>query len=278
MRRFYPLKACASTMIDNIWLFAVLPVFVLLIATLLLLKFIRPYNSEKWVAIGTILAAIVGIFALIFVGTQATHLSRQLKLQAETFELEHRPYLYLHIPPGEVRFWRNDVEGGWFAGGDLRFRNVGKDPATIRNTQYMVASDRRGVIDFIGWFEKEFGGFPDIKVVFPGQEDARVPCHPTVAERDKIPRLLYIGAVTSYEGPQPGRSYWYKFSQLYVLEFVRGKDDQGRMVERFGVHPLKPEHDWDRNTNSPPPGLVEPRWQDYLSQGYIHHLTKGATN
>lgn len=141
---------------------------------------------------------------------------RQIQLQADGFQLEHRPYLYLHLPLDQIRVWQNETEGGWFGGGDLRFRNVGKDPASITKAQYMVASDARGVIDFVGWFETEFGGFPDIEVVFPGQDDARVP-----------------------------------------------------------THPLKPDHDWDRNTKSEAPELKEPKWKEYPSKGYIKRLTQG---
>ncbi len=259
--------------------FAISIVFLILgVAGLALLLdvVITAINAEKYSAIGTILAAIVAIPALFFVGFQAMQLRKSVDLQVDAFQLEHRPYLFLQLP--QVSVWRNDPEGGWFGGGDLRFKNVGKDPATITTTRYMVASDTRGEIDFVGWFEKEFGGFPDIKMVFPGQEDARVPCHPNISPGDKKPRLLFVGAVISYVGPNADRRYWYKFSQVYVLRFVRGKDKQERILETVEIHPLKPDHDWDRNMTSAPPDLEQPKWTDYLSQSYIKTLTQGTTN
>jgi len=266
---------------------------------LLLERFITESNANKYSAIGTLLAAVVGIFALFFIGYQAvqlrksvdlqldqiefissqtTQLRRSVELQAKEFLLEHRPYLYIHLPSNEVEVGYNEQERAWFGGGELRFRNVGKDTATITETNYMVASDTAGVVKFREWFEKDYGGFPDITNVFPGQEDVRVPCHPEISTSGKRPKLLYIGAVVSYVGPSSKKTYWYKFSQLYVIELKKGKDNQGQEKEWSIPNPLKPEHDWDKNTNSKAPILKEPVWKDYLSKPHIRRLTeaKGA--
>jgi hypothetical protein len=248
---------------------------------LLLDVIITGSNANKYNAIGTILAALVGIAALVFIGYQASQLKasvdlqgKQIQAQGEEFRLERRPYLYLHLPLDEVRVWRNVKERAWFGGGNLRFRNVGKDPATITETSYMVASDVAGSVDFVGWFEEAYGGFPDIKTVFPGQEDAKVPCHPVISSGNKKPKLLYIGAVVSYVGPISDRIYWYKFSQLFVVKFDKIKDKRGKEIEGISIHPHRPDHDWDKNTDSDPPSLKEPNWKDFLSKSYIKTLTE----
>lgn len=257
----------------------------LIAITLFLDVRITESNASKYAAIGTILAAIMAVLALFVVAYQTMQLRTsvnlqgdQIRLQAATFELEHRPYLYLYLPSDQLKVWLNQAEGGWFGGGDLRFRNVGKDPASITQADYMVASDVRGEIPLRKWFEEEFGGFPDISSVFPGQEDARVPCHPNISPVERKPQFLYIGAVVSYVGPKKDRRYWYKFSQTYVLEFLKEVDKQPSLVQgplyKVVVHPLKPDHEWDKNPESEPPKLMLPNWADYLSQSYIKKLTQ----
>jgi len=271
----------------EIWSSHKLPISIFLILlgivglALLLNVVITASNANKYNAIGTILAALVGITALLFIGYQASQLKtsvdlqrKQIQAQAEEFKLERRPFLYLHLPLDKVGVWRNVAERAWFGGGNLRFRNVGKDPATIIKTRYMVASDVAGSVDFVGWFEKAFGGFPDIKTVFPVQEDAQVPCHPIISPGNKKPKLFYIGAVVSYVGPTSDRIYWYKFSQLFVIKIEKLKDEHGKEFERISIHPHRPDHDWDRNTGSEPPDLKEPDWKDLLSKSYIKTLTE----
>ena len=192
-----------------------------------------------------------------------------INLQTEISHLEHRPYLYLYMntlgvgqkKPGEA----------WFGGGSMRFRNVGRDPASNIKTQHMVASDTLNEIDFVGWFEKAFGGFPHINSVFPGQEDAEVPCHPMISTGDKKPKLMYIGAVVTYEGPKSGMIYWYKFSRVYAIKFSKEKDKEG--LVKVSIYPLKADHDWDKNLNGQPPKLELPNWKNLLSKSYINQIT-----
>ncbi len=234
--------------------------------------FINCENGAKYSAIGAILAALGAIIAAFGTVGALLFLANQVRLQREAFRLEHRPYLYLHMDDPGV--WFNDEVKGWFGGGPLRFRNVGKDPATITKTDYMVASDAQGVIDFKGWFEKDFGGFPDVTSVFPGQENAQVPCHPGIASGDKKPKLLYIGAVVAYVGPESAPVYWYKFSQLYAIGISEIRNEQGIEIGfKITLHPQKPDHDWDRNTDLEVPKLVEPDWQFYLLKPYIKQVT-----
>ena len=98
-------------------------------------------NASKYAALATILAAVVGIPTLVVVGYQAVQLKhsvdvqrRQSQLQADAFELEHRPYLHLQLE-NYVLEQNPDEANAWFGGGDCVFKNVGKDPATITNTR-----------------------------------------------------------------------------------------------------------------------------------------------
>jgi hypothetical protein len=226
---------------------------------------INHQNADKYTAVGTILAAIGTVGAFIFIGYQTVQLKNE-------FDLQHRPYLYVHLPQPIVGF--NPTEKAWFGGGNLFFKNVGKDPATVTDTQYMVASDRMGIIKFVEWFERDFGGFPDIKTVMPGQEDAQVPCHPVISPADQKPRMFYIGAVITYRGPKPNKQYWYKFSQLFIVKFEKVTDKDGNPQIVPVIHPHKPDHEWDQNIeDSKPPKLAEPKWEDYLSKPYVKTLT-----
>jgi hypothetical protein len=247
---------------------------------LLLEIVITSSNAQRYSAIGAIFAAAGALFALLVFGYQSWQMKQtvaiqaeQSKMQLEAFRVEHRPYLFVE---DDRKFYlnRNDAEGGWFGGVDLRFRNVGKDPATITEAKYMVASDVRGIINVVKWFDEESGGFPDIKVLFPQQEDFRVPMHPNIAPADKRPRLIYVGAVISYTGPHHDMKYWYKFSRLYVIHITSLRNESGHVTEVGEIQALKPDHDWDNNSNSQAPALAEPKWQDYLSQKYIGRITQ----
>ena len=247
-----------------IWL--VIMAILLLMAALAVFLWlaVKRQNADRYSAIGTCLAAAATISAFFFLGYQ-------IKLQTDAFQLEHRPYLYLSFDP--VGMGQDEPKREfWFGGGNLRFRNVGKDPASIIKTEYMVASDAIGVVPFREWFEKEFGGFPDITNVFPGQEDAAVPCHPIIGSSKRKPKLLYIGAVVSYTGSSSNIVHWYKFSQVFVVSFPKEGRDKGS-AERPITIALKPDHEWDRNREDPAPKLKEPDWQAYLSRGYIKTLT-----
>ncbi|MCK4391162.1 MAG: hypothetical protein KAV83_13100 [Desulfobacterales bacterium] len=235
--------------------------------------------ARKFVVLGTVFGALGTVGAFFFVGYQAIQLEKsvklqtdQIELQAEEYHLEKRPYLYVHLK--NVAVWKRKSDGPWFGGGRLYFKNQGRVPARVIKTQYMVASDQRGNTDFVNWFEEAYGGFPDVKTVFPDQQDAFVPCHPIIGETGITPKLFYVGAVIMYSGIKPNEAYWYKFSRLYVVEFDIEKDDKGKERNVIKVHPHKPDHDWDKNTGSVPPILKEPNWKKYLSKTYITTLTQ----
>lgn len=233
---------------------------------LLLNEKIKENNANKYSAISTVMAALVGIFALFFIGYQTLQLRKSVNLQRQEFALEHRPYLYLNIPADKLTLCNPITIDGcdaWFGGGPLYFRNIGKDPATIITTQYMIASDTSGEIKLVEWLNEEFGGFQDIKVVFPDQEDQSVMLRAMIAPKNTPPKLLFIGAVISYIGSNPTKKYWYMFNRLVVI--VPGNE------EPYVLHST--DQDWDKNTNSEAPELKEPDWDYYLSRSYIKSLT-----
>jgi hypothetical protein len=260
---------------------------------------IKTSNADKYTALGTILAAIAtiiaaigGIAAFFFVGYQAVKLGESVNLQREEFSLEHRPYLYTELKltnqPLSLKIngkfaqvnlegiWRNEKENAYFGGGDLYFRNVGKDPATITKTEYRVRSDARRDLDFVQWFKEAYGGFPDITSVMPNQQNLRVPCHPIVSLTAEAPKLLFVGAVISYVGPQKEtekqRKYWYKFSQLFVVELTAHQINGQKIIIPV-LHPHVMYTDWDRNEGKDPPPLEDPNWDDLLKKSYVKTLT-----
>lgn len=254
-------------------------------AAILLEVLIKTSNVSKYTAIGTVIAAIGtivaaigGIGALYFVGYQAIHLKRsvdlqgdQIRAQSEEFHLDRRPYLYVELR--DLRIWKNPIEKNWFGGGDIYFMNVGQDPATIVDSQYVACSDvTRDSADLKNWFERDFAGFPEIKTVMHGQENLRVAVHPIVGPGDKQPKLLYIGGVISYVGPQKDRKYWYKYAQVFVASTETKRLDGGEVVK--DLFPGKADTDWDKNENSDPPVLQVPDWDSYLAKGYIKTVTQ----
>ena len=281
-------------------------------ATIFLDMIIKTPNASKYTAIGTILAAIgtivaaiVGLAALCFVGYQAIHLKKSVDLQREEFALEHRPYLYVELKLQEEKLsselngkafevlltgiWPTDKKLGYFGGGDLYFRNVGKDPATITQTKYIVHSDVNKDLDLVEWFKNATGDFPDITSVMPNQQNLRVPCHPIVSHptSGEAPKLLFIGAVISYVGPQKEtekeRRYWYKFSQLFIIEMKKIDIVETRENDTKKNHPpiiipvLHPhvmKTDWDRNNEEDPTPLEDPDWDELLKKSYIRKLTE----
>ncbi len=226
------------------------------------------------IATSVILVLLIGVQSSN-IKTQTDKMVEQTKIFKDSYKVEHRPYLYLDLRDINdinlrgISVWRNFPGSGWYGGGNLHFINTGKEPATIINSKYMVASDRKGDTNFIEWFQNAYGGFTDVSVVMPNQEDVHVPCHPIIADGNERPRLLYIGATITYKGSNPDKTYWFKFSQLFIIEF---KKLPNKLV--IIGHPHTPDHDWDQNKNINPPILKEPDWQEYLSRNYIKTLTK----
>ena len=228
-------------------------------------------NAEKYSAIGTLLAAFIAMPALGVIVFQSYQLKNSVDVQAKDSNLSHRPHVYLEFKLHNPPVWQTNA-GSWFGGGDLYFRNSGKSPATIIYKDYMVASDRSGVIDFVGWHEKDHIGFPDIKVVFPNQDGVKVPCHPIISGEEK-PRLLYISAVIHYKGPEKGKVYWYYYSETFAIQFGKFPDRNGTLVDGIVLHPVT-DHDWDDNTEKDPPKLAEPNWEYLLSKIYVKRITQ----
>jgi hypothetical protein len=266
-------------------------------AALILEMLIKTSNASKYnalgtliAAIGTVLVAIGGIGALLFVGYQAVKLGESVNLQREELTLEHRPYLYVELEltkeivmingkPSNANFngiWPNKEEGAYFGGGDFYFRNVGRDPATITKTEYRVRSNLKRKADFVKWFKDYYGGFPDITSVMPNQNKLKVTCHPIVSSIAEAPKLLFVGAVISYGGTQKEtdkeRKYWYKFSKLYIVELKNFEINSEKIIIPV-LHPHVMYTDWDRNKGKDPPPLEDPNWDELLKISYIKTLT-----
>lgn len=237
------------------------------------------YLKSKWrnyVPLVSVCLVTVGIAVNVavvtFIGMQSSDIKTQTNILKDSYEAEHRPYLYLDLRHTNdknqrgVSVWEHPSKSGWYGGGDLHFINVGKVPASIISTKYIVASNQKGDTKLIEQFRKEYGEFTDVKVVMPNQEDVKVSCHPIIVDGNENPQLLYIGATITYKGSNPDKTYWYKFSQVFIFEQLT--------ILTFLGHPHTPDHDWDQNKNIETPILKVPVWQEYLSLPYIQTLLK----
>jgi hypothetical protein len=91
---------------------------------------------------------------------------KNYQLASEQFVLSNRPYLHAVLEPSFAP-GSGSENGIWFGGGNLYLKNEGTIPASIINAEYHVVSDEMPNTDLMGWFEKDRGGFPHVKVVFP---------------------------------------------------------------------------------------------------------------
>ncbi|PKN67171.1 MAG: hypothetical protein CVU57_04260 [Deltaproteobacteria bacterium HGW-Deltaproteobacteria-15] len=249
--------------------------FLFLAAYFLLGWFIRDSNVQKAVAIGAVLGAVGTIGAFFFLWHQSVKLKDTIQLQTETFKLEKRPYLFAYLSKKgnksvEFDIWKNAEHGAFYGGGDLFFENVGQVPATIGKTQYLVASDELGDTNVVRWFEEAMGKYPDVKTIFPGQQNISVALHPQLGKK---PRLVYVGAVIPYTGIKPQEKYWYKFSQLFIVQYRKVPDKEGNLKPAIAVSPHFADHDWDKHSASDPPVLSTPDWNYWLERSHIKQIT-----
>ena len=172
-------------------------------------------------------------------------------LASNQFTLSSRPYLYAFL---EESVSLDSKSGIFFGGGTLNLKNVGGIPASIINAEYHVISNEMPDTDLMGWFKKDLGGFPYVKVVFP-QGSVPVPLHPMIGRK---PKLVFVSAIITYTGIDPSKVYWYKFIRLFYMKKLRATPIQ------FAFETLKAEEDWDRNGNFTVPNFEKPDWAFYL--------------
>jgi len=219
--------------------------------------FINNSNVQKYIAFGTLATAIGAIIALVFVMEEAKQLKESVGLQLSSFSLDQRPYLYAYL---KTIFSKNDADGFLYGVGNLCFENRGKVPADfiLSETKYIIASDELGEIDNEKWFNEFAGGYPHVKVVFPGQEGLYVPIHPRIGNESNV---IYVGALIIYKGIDPKKKYWYKFSQVFYISYFDKKENNGRMTKIASLGASVADHSWDMNSNVPPPELNIPDWK-----------------
>jgi len=232
--------------------------FIIIVNAIICDIFITDSNVQKFIAFGTISAAIGAIIALIFVMQQANQLKESVNLQTVSFNLEQRPYIFAYL--GDITFFKNVTDGSFYGIGNLYFENKGKVPADFifPETKYIIASDELGKIGNERWYDEKAGGYPHVKVVFPGQKGLFIPVHPQVGKK---PSIIYVGAVITYKGTDPNRQYWYKFSQVFYISYNMGKNGKGQpFIESTNLGPSSADHSWDMNADAPPPELNIPDW------------------
>jgi hypothetical protein len=204
-------------------------------------------------SIGVIISIFVSIFA-VYQGIKTMKMSeKSYELASKQFILSNRPYLHALLEPNFGLGAEGEI---WYGGGDLFLKNAGGIPASIISAEYHVISDEMPNTDLMGWFEKDRGGFPYVKVVFPQGSVPPVPLHPMIGKK---PKLVFISAIITYTGVDPNKIYWYKFNRLFYIKKLQAKPNQ---IIAFDT--LKAEEDWDRNCSFTVPKFVEPNWEFYL--------------
>lgn len=186
-------------------------------------------------SIGSFMAGIGAVVAIVFAGIQFSLMTDSNKLQKEIFYLEKRPYLYVNLVPD---FGYNDQIKDVFGGGNVVFKNVGQIPASNIETTFNVGTER-GEINLKDWFVKELGGFPEVKTVF-SQDINSIFIHPQIG---KDTRFFYLDVLVTYSGHNTDNKYWYKFTQVYNV-YWDGK--------KLNKTPIKTDTDWDRNIDIDP--------------------------
>jgi hypothetical protein len=127
-----------------------------------------PGLLERLGQVGSFLAGLAAIGALIYVGGQTESLRDSVDLQTRALEFENRPYLFVDIFPRVVE----KLEGGWelYLCADLIYKNVGGMPASNIETEVHIYNNAVKTDDFERykeWHIKEHGYFPVITTVFP---------------------------------------------------------------------------------------------------------------
>jgi len=222
---------------------------IIILATLIiiLISFKGESKFKNIVDICTLITALAAVGGLIFVGYQ-------ISLQREDISLDKRPYLYVYLTP---HFNIAQPSGDLHGGGDLVFNNSGKIPASDVKLSLSVGSNEDRDIELKEWFVENYGDFPEVKTVFPNHKYASVYIHPRI---DKKTKLFYIAARISYSSTESTRIYWYKFRQLYNVEFENDK------ITHSVIYTYT---DWDRNkpveNEDELPNLEKCDWQKHLN-------------
>jgi hypothetical protein len=220
-------------------------------------------NAPKYSAIFTLFGVVIATGALIFVGYQTMMLQKNIENQTRSFSLENRPYLHAEYTPS-FGFGADPKEREiMFGGVELSFINEGKIPASIipNECEYISISNEMRDTDQVAWFKEAKGAYPDVTTVFPGQKSRKIPIHPMIG---KNPKLVFVWCKVVYTGINSNDKYWYKFTQIYNINYISSADSSGNKT--YGVELIKQEEDWDRNVQSPIPLFKKPDWNYYLSR------------
>ena len=201
---------------------------------------------QTLIAVGTNLGAFGAIGALVFLGYQSMKLRESIQLQTEDFHLEKRPYLYVHFEP-QFHYAGKDIYGG----GHIVYRNEGRIPSSNVSSAPEAYSNERGKIPIKEWHIEYFGGYAEVKTVFPNHVDAKIFFK---GDMGSEATFFAIGALVAYTGIQRDKTYWFKFSQVYNIV-----GDGKRVVPHLISH----DTDWDQNTKPVPLPPQEPDWSKY---------------
>lgn len=252
---------------NNIWTIILVFILVILIGSVMLDKFLNEFNAQKFIVWGTILGAFGTISAVIFLVFQTINLKESIDLQTKTFNLDKRPYLYIHFEP----YFKYESDG-IYGGGEVSYGNEGQVPVSNIQTKFIVATDAQGEIDIKKKYNQKVGKeFPEVKTVFPEQISEKIPIHPSISNEAKF---LFIGIVVTYSGIEKDNKYCYKFMRAYNLMIDDKKE------KPILAHLVEADEDWDRNSGLKQCQLKEPNWnyKDYLGEHITEEQWKDILN
>ncbi len=250
---------------------SLLIIVVVIIIAVICYKFATDSNVQKFIAFGTVSAAMGATIALIFVMQQANQLKESVRIQTNSFSIEQRPYIFAELR--DISFGKASEDGMFYGVGNIYLENKGKVPADIivEETDYIIASDENGKIDNEKWFDEYAGGYPHVKVVFPDQKGLHVPAHPQLGKK---PNIVFVGALIVYKGTDSEKKYWYKFSRIIYIHYNEGKNDAGQTVIEVGnLNGTSDDTSWDMNADTPPPKLKIPDWENLKGKASFYLRT-----
>ena len=180
-------------------------------------------------------------------GVVSNNLIKSIDLQTETFNLEKRPYLYVYFEPiFKYQFGTNTI----FGGGYIHYKNEGQITATVIKTDLLITADT-GDVKIEEWYSRALGGMPGIKTLFPQHVDAKIR---RIGGLNAIPKFFFIGVLVRYTGIDKGKTYWYKFSQVYNI-YGDGKDVTLSLITN--------DTSWDEESGKEPSLISRPDFSIY---------------
>ena len=202
---------------------------------------------------------------------QTMHLKESIDLQTKTFNLDKRPYLYIHFEP----YFKYESAGAIYGGGEMSYKNEGQVPASYMQTEFRVATDAQGEIDIKKDHKQKVGTeFPEVKTVFPKQVSEKIPIHPSISREAKF---LFIEVLVTYSGIEKDKKYkeykeyCYKFKQVYNIKI------DSKMEKPILTELIDRDEDWDRNLDIKPCQLEKPDWRKFKDGLEKHFSSSVAT-